>query len=55
MASGSAGSVHLLGGRLNLALLWEAARQELKDILGYPDKKKVVDDITKATINFVKC
>ncbi len=37
----SAGSVHLLGGQINLAMVWEAAREELKEILGQPELKKV--------------
>ena len=46
MSAGStASSVHLLGGRLNLTLVWEAARQELKEILGQPESKKVTNMI----------
>jgi len=36
----TATSVHL-NGRLNLALVWEAARMELLKVLGKPDLKKV--------------
>ena len=32
---------HLLGGRINIGLLREAARAELKDILGSSHSKKV--------------
>ena len=34
-------SVHLMGGRLNMSLVWEAAQQELIQVLGKPDLKKV--------------
>ena len=34
-------SLHLLGSRMNLAHIWEAARQELVRVLGQPDQKKV--------------
>lgn len=37
----SASSVHLLGGRINIAQLWETSRQELKHVLGQSDLKKV--------------
>ena len=34
-------SVHLISGRLNMSLVWEAAQQELIQVLGKPDLKKV--------------
>ena len=37
MATGTAGSVHLLGPKINLAHVWEASRQELKRVLGTGD------------------
>lgn len=33
--------MHLMGGRLNMSLVWEAAQQELIQVLGKPDLKKV--------------
>ena len=38
---------HLLGGRLNLSLVREAARAELKDVLGDPAVKKVSRTISQ--------
>ena len=35
---------HLLGGRLNLVSLREAARLELKEILGSSQTKKVMNE-----------
>lgn len=40
MSSGTAGSVHLLGSRINLALVWEASRRDLVRVLG-PGESKV--------------
>lgn len=39
MSSATAGSVHLLGTRLNLAHIWEASRQDLVRVLGPSDSK----------------
>lgn len=39
MTSGTAGSVHLLGPRLNLAHVWEASRRDLLRVLGPGDSK----------------
>ena len=39
MSSGTAGSVHLLGSRLNLAHVWEASRRDLLRVLGPGDSK----------------
>lgn len=41
MSTGTGGSLHLLGSRLNLAYIWESSREELRTILGSPDTKKV--------------
>ena len=42
MAAGTAGSVHLLGPKINLAHVWEASRQELKRVLGPADGSQKV-------------
>lgn len=39
MSSGTAGSVHLLGARLNLAHIWEASRSDLVRVLGTGESK----------------
>ncbi len=45
MATGTAGSVHLLGPKVNLALVWEASRQELKRVLGPGDGSQKVNPV----------
>ena len=42
MSTGTGGSIHLLGSRLNLAYIWESSRAELRNILGSSDTKKVI-------------